>query len=158
MPPLPRLKLQVLRELERELRFAPPDALRRDIGRVEALISDVSPETAYPDEWVVFRVTGYRREQSSKGATVGAALLADLAAFLERLCDAAGLTTTELEAAGFDTLSVEGLCGEWKVSRKTLDRWRRRGLRTSAKRGDENNKGELFHAPFLAARLSASTS
>lgn len=151
MPPLPRLKLPILRELERELRFAPPDALRRDIARVEALISDLDPSTTYPDEWVVFRVTGYRREQAAPSATTGIALLADLSAFLERLCDAAGLTVAEHEAASLGVVSVDELCAEWHVSRKTLDRWRRRGLAARRVR-DARGRSRLL---FLRASMEA---
>lgn len=149
MPPLPRLKLPILRELERELRFAPPDALRRDIARVESLIAEVDPDTMYPDEWVVFRVTGYRREQANAGAATGASLQAELSVFLERLCDAAGLTLGEHAAAGWDVLSVEELCAAWRVSRKTLDRWRRRGL--SARRvRDERGRSRLLFVRAIA--------
>lgn len=144
MPPLPRLKLPVLRALERELRFAPPDALRRDVARVESLVGEIDPRTTYPDEWVVFRITGYRREQANAGTTAGASLLADLSVFLERLCDAAALTLGEHEAAGVRSLSVEELCAEWNVSRKTLDRWRRRGLAARRVRDERGRSRLLF--------------
>lgn len=145
MPPLPRLKLPILRELERELRFAPHDALRRDIERVESLMGAVEPQTTYPDDWVVFRITGYRREQASPSSSTGTALLADLSVFLERLCDAAGLTFAELSANAADLLLVEQLCAEWSVSRKTLDRWRRRGLPARRVRDENGRSRLLFH-------------
>jgi RNA polymerase primary sigma factor len=161
MPPLPRLKLPVLRELERELRFAPPDALRRDIARVESLLGDLDPQTTYPDEWVVFRVTGYRREETSEGAaggsSSGSALLGDLSVFLERLCDAAGLTLGEHEAASIRVYSVDELCARWRVSRKTLDRWRRRGLSARRVRDERGRSRLLFvhaHVEAFAARYA----
>lgn len=157
MPPLPRLKLPILQELERELRYAPPEALRRDIARVEGLMSDLDAATTYPDEWVVFRVTGYRREHMGGGMSAGRTLLADLSVFLERLCDAAGLTIAEHEAMGKDVLSVDQLCVEWSVSRKTLDRWRRQGLAARRVRDAQSRSRLLFtrvHVEAFAARHS----
>lgn len=60
MPPLPRLRSPVLIELERQLRFAPAEALRRHLERVETLASEIDPARSYPEDWVAFRVTGYR--------------------------------------------------------------------------------------------------
>ncbi len=162
MPPLPRLKLPVLRELERELRYAPPDALRRDIARVESLLGDLDVQTTYPDEWVVFRVTGFRREGASEsaagGSSSGRALLGDLSVFLERLCDAAGLTLGEHEAASIRVYSVDELCARWRVSRKTLDRWRRRGLAARRVRDERGRSRLLFvhaHVEAFAARYAS---
>lgn len=60
MPPLPQLRFPALAELDRQLRFAPADALRRHLDRVEALVGEIDPQREYPIDWVNFRITGYR--------------------------------------------------------------------------------------------------
>lgn len=133
MPPLPRIRISALADLAAQLRFAPRETLRRQLERAEALAMEVEPGATYPEDWVVFRVTGYRAEIDEPAMLVGEALLADLPAFVERLSAAAGLAWEELEPGTF--LRAEDLCRRWNVSRKTLDRWRRRGLTARRVRG-----------------------
>jgi hypothetical protein len=125
MPRLPRLRAEVLMDLEKQLRFAPGEALRRDIERAEALAADVDAEQAYPLAWVVYRITGYRADAPDT-LIRGAALLEDLSALVERLSAAAKLKFEELERGAF--LTIEDLQERWSVSRSTINRHRRRGL------------------------------
>ncbi len=126
MPPLPRLRVTALGELAKQLRFAPREALLRDIERAEALAGEIDPERTYPEDWIVYRITGYRARIDEPAEVVGAALLGDLSALVERLSSAAGLTAEELAAAG--AIDGDALAARWGVSRKTLERWRREGL------------------------------
>ncbi|MCC6320755.1 MAG: hypothetical protein IT438_04885 [Phycisphaerales bacterium] len=144
MPPLPRIRTQALAELARQLRYESAEAARRQLERTEALALEVLSECgvpgsaaaaragdrAYPLEYVVFRVTGLRTEGSGEGAMlVGSALLGDLAALIERLSSAAGVTAAELgrDRAG-KWVGIEELGERWGVNRKTIERERRRGL------------------------------
>lgn len=164
MPPLPRLRSPVLIELERQLRFAPAEALRRHLERVEALASEIDPARSYPEDWVAFRVTGYRsstptntstgaagetassrpRSSRSKPSTprrpdaptpapssppliAGPILLADISALAERLSAGAGLSWSDAREQDH-ALDADDLCARWKISRKTLERYRRAGL------------------------------
>ncbi|MCL4741471.1 MAG: hypothetical protein KJZ54_04635 [Phycisphaerales bacterium] len=126
MPPLPRLRVTALGELAKQLRFAPREALLRDIERAEALAGEIDPGRVYPEDWIVFRITGYRAHIDEPAQVVGAALLGDLSALVERLTAAAGLTAEDLAAAG--AIDADALAARWGVSRKTLERWRREGL------------------------------
>lgn len=125
MPPLPRIHTQALVDLAEELRFAPRAAILRDIDRAEALAGELDPALQYPADWVVFRVTGYRPDMADPALIPGAALVADLSSLVERLCDAATLGVDDLGCAH---TTADGLAERWSVSRKTLSRWRRRGL------------------------------
>lgn len=126
MPPLSRIHTPALDKLARELRYAPREALVRDVGRVEELAGDIDPAGSYPEDFVVFRVTGFRPDTGQPSLLTGTRLLADLSALVERMCDAAGLRVDELPTGMFDP--APELCKRWNVSRKTLDRWRREGL------------------------------
>jgi len=126
LPPLSRISSPVLEKLARDLRFAPRDALLRDVDRVEELARDVDPKGSYPEDFVVFRITGYRSDSTETKLLSGETLLADLSALAERICDAAGMKLDELKAGSSATLAE--LSSRWNVSRKTVDRWRREGL------------------------------
>ncbi len=152
MPRLPTLRTRVLQELARQVRFQSEDAARRQLGRAEQLALQLLGEqaadapAAYPEDWVVFRITGLRTETGGD-VVVREALLSDLPALIDRLSAAAKLTQADLDdeekvrgkagntggrAASATRanlwLSVEDVCARWKVSRKTLERYRRLGL------------------------------
>lgn len=152
MPRLPTLRTRVLQELARQVRFQSEDAARRQLERAEELALQLLGEdgadapAAYPEEWVVFRITGLRTETGGD-VVVREALLSDLPALIDRLSAAAKLTLEDLDdrdkvkgkvgsiagrAASVTRanmwLSVEEVCDRWKVSRKTLERYRRLGL------------------------------
>lgn len=125
MPPLPRLRIGALDDLARQLRYAPREALDRHIASAEQLAGELDPAQGYPEDWFIFRLTGYRPDISDPASLVGEALLGDLSALVERLSIAAGHTP---EDAGAGALTIERLCERWSVSRKTVERYRRRGL------------------------------
>lgn len=130
MPPLSKLHAPTLERLAQQLRFAPRDALLRNLERIERLASELAPMTdpaaAYPEEWIVFRITGYREDIAGSASIPGDALLADLSALAERLSTAARLTIRELEAQ--EPCTLDALETRWSVSRKTINRLRREGL------------------------------
>lgn len=126
MPRLRTLRVGALEELARQLRFAPAETLRRQLVRAEQLAAEVDPGVNYPEDWVVFRVTGYRPQMEAPAIVVGEALIGDVSALVERLSAAAGVKEAELEAGSY--LSTRELCARWGVSAKTLERYRRMGL------------------------------
>ncbi|MGP1273111.1 MAG: hypothetical protein ACTS22_07240 [Phycisphaerales bacterium] len=126
MPPLPRFRIDAIEDLARQLRYAPASALVRDLERTEAFAYEVDPAAGYPLDYVVFRVTGYRPEGTAHALRLigGEDLLGELATLVEHLSASAKIPLSSLDGA----LSAEELCGRWSVSRKTLERYRRRGL------------------------------
>ncbi len=150
MPPLPAIRSPLLADLCRQLRYAPADALRRDLERAERLAAEIDPSREYPDDWVIYRVTGYRpSDRGPAGAVLGRTVLADLSAFVERLSDAARLDEAELRAAG--AVGIGELAESWNVSRKTLDRMRREGLVARRARSAAGRRVLLFLPATVAA-------
>ncbi len=160
MPPLTRLSLPVLVELSAQLRYAPADVVRRAIDRSELLASQVDESGQYPAEWIVYWITRYRPEALgavTEGNIRGADLLAELSAFTERLCDAAKLTQSELRSPDSDAsipppatdaplfLTPQELADRWGVSRKTIDRCRRKGLVARRALGPRGKPRVLFN-------------
>ncbi|MCC6428697.1 MAG: hypothetical protein IT435_17985 [Phycisphaerales bacterium] len=140
MPRLPRLTVPAFEQLAAQLRYTPAEAVRRAIERAEQLAGDIDPQGQYPPEWVIYRVTRYRPDNAAADSTStipGEAILADLSAFVERLCDAASIQEAELlpETNSDSTqntssafITADELSRRWNISRKTIDRLRRKGL------------------------------
>ena len=127
MPRFSRLRIAALEELAHELRFAPPEALERNLDRIETLAAEIDPSTAYPLDWIAFKVTAFRRELPGAPVTIaGKELLAELPALSERLSAAARLDAATLASRG--AIDRASLCQRWQVSPKTLERYKREGL------------------------------
>jgi len=124
MPRLTRLRIGALADLAQQLRFAPKKRIIAQLASATALANEIDPDGAYPEDWVVFRITGYRPEIDSPALIVGEALRGDLSAFVERVSDRARLTEGDLP----EHLRLDELAARWGVSRKTLERARRQGL------------------------------
>ncbi|MBX3364611.1 MAG: hypothetical protein KF866_07590 [Phycisphaeraceae bacterium] len=125
MPPLPRLRVAALADLLGQLRFASRDALMRDLDRAESLARDIDPDTLYDEAWLVEQITGFSPRLEEPATLVGMAVLADLSALVENLCDLASLHPDDAPAGSIDAAA---LADRWQVSRKTIDRYRRQGL------------------------------
>lgn len=124
---MPRLRTpatQAIADLIAQLRFAPRDRLLTQIDNAERAALDLDDATEYPEGWIIFRVTGYRPDDDQDRRVNGATLRRDLAALIEHLCVAAGLTADDALGA----LTIEELAARWSVSTKTVDRWRTIGL------------------------------
>ncbi|MCE7973261.1 MAG: hypothetical protein DYG92_02890 [Leptolyngbya sp. PLA1] len=126
MPRLPEQPIDAIRDLEAQLRFAPREALLRDIERAERLCLSIEPGVKYPEDWVCQAVTGYRAQIVRPRLMEGSELLASMPVLLQRLCEHAGLTEAEVP----DSLGLDEISERWRVSRATLSRLRRRGLPT----------------------------
>lgn len=126
MPPLRKLRIGALEDLAQQLRFAPAETSRRQLERAEQLAAEVDPKVNYPEDWVVFRVTGYRPQMDAPAIVVGEALLGDISVLVEQLSAAAGIAEKDLPAGKY--IDSAALQSRWNVSRKTLDRYRLRGL------------------------------
>jgi len=126
LPPLPRLNISSLANLEQQLRFSPKDALLRDILRIEGLSSQIEDNHTYPEDWIIERITGHLPEIAEPAQIVGEALKADLSSLVERLCDAGKIAVADFSAS--DLVDADEICRRWNMSRRTLVRMRKRGL------------------------------
>ncbi len=141
MPRLSALNISALRDLAEQLRYAPREALLKQLERIEQLATEVDDERIYPEDWIVFRITGYRPDLASSTQIVGEALRRNLSALAERLADVARLTPADV---GDGALGVEELRERWSVSRKTIDRYRRQGLIARRVRRESGHVQLLF--------------
>jgi hypothetical protein len=114
--------------LESQLRFSPKETLLADIARAEGLAVSLDDDQKYPEDYITFRITGYRSDSSAQTGLLvdGEELRNELSAFVERLCDAGKVTVTDFDPT--QLIDADELCNHWNMSRRTLVRMRKRGL------------------------------
>ena len=116
----------VMRHLrDQQIRFAPKQKKVEQIGRAEQLIGEIDSQRTYTYEYLCYRITGYRPESFPGTKLSGEDAAHDLRLFVEDVSDSANL---HADTAGERVLTVDQLSREFKVSTKTISRWRRQGL------------------------------
>jgi RNA polymerase primary sigma factor/RNA polymerase sigma factor len=115
-----------LRQLrDQQVRFAPRDKKVEQVNRAERLIGELDPRKLYSYEYLCFRITDFRPDGNAPDTMSGAEASHDLRLFVEDVSDAADIRA---EDAGEPVHTVEELSKLFKVSTKTISRWRRQGL------------------------------
>ncbi len=146
MPRLRALNSRTLARLDEHLRFEPPEAARRQLQRVEALVIELLDDAAgkraqpvYPEAWIEFRVTGLR-VRSERDAPGGSGkgpptpgegvpletLLGDLSALCQRLSKRGEVRAEACPPP--EWLSAAEVRTRWTVSDKSVERAMSRGL------------------------------
>lgn len=143
MPRLSPIRTSALEDLAEQLRFAPRATIRRQLDAIDRLAGEVEESGMYPEDWIVQRITGFRARMDEPAMVVGAALLGDLSALSEHLCAHARLGPGDM---GEGAVELGELCRAWSVDRRTVNRYRRRGL--IARRGmDDAGHTRLYFSP-----------
>ena len=116
----------VLRQFcDQQVRFAPRDKKLEQLGRAEKLLGELDPSRTYSYEYLCFRITDYRPDTSPPKTMSGRDARHDLRLFVEDVSDAANIP---VEDAGEPVHTVDDLSKIFKVSTKTISRWRQQGL------------------------------
>ncbi len=119
-------KNPVIRQLrDQQVRFAPRDQKLTQIDRAEKLLTELNADRTYTYEYLCFRITDYRPNQFPNVKLSGDEARHDLRRFVEDLSDAANI---DAQTAGERVLTVNELSKLFKVSTKTISRWRQQGL------------------------------
>lgn len=114
-----------LAQLARQLVFAPADRRAEQVKRAERFHDQIDPEVDYPYEFVSYRITGFRGESEHQGLLAGDAVRDDLRILIDTLSKSAPVPAPEDEPVE----TTEQLASRLGVSTKTIQRWRRLGLR-----------------------------
>lgn len=125
VPAVSKARTPAIAQLARELGYASKPTLIRHLERIDELGPQIDPELVYPQDWIVFRVTGYRPDITQPEMVPGEALRSDLSPLAESISEAAGLTPDDIPEAHE---TIDSLAKRWGVSRKTIERYRRLGL------------------------------
>ncbi|GEM_PF-658947 len=122
----PRFAISALADLLHELRYAPPETLSRQMQAAEKLLTEIQIERNYPEDYIRYRITGFRGEQGGGSVFVGSALLGDIAKFVERLSASLGWPVEHY--APRKALLPDEVARRLGISAVTLHRYRKQGL------------------------------
>jgi RNA polymerase primary sigma factor/RNA polymerase sigma factor len=115
-----------LKELRDQLtRFAPKGKKIEQAGLAEKLYGEIEPDRPYAFDYLCFRITNYRPETPSRHSLASADLKHDLRLLIEDLSDSADVAVTEVAEP---VHTVDELSKMFRVSTKTISRWRDSGL------------------------------
>jgi len=133
-------KCQALKELtEQQTRYAPPARRLEQVARADKLLGEVEQSKQYPYQYVCFRVTDYRSEAFPDLLIPGHELRHDLGLFIRRV--ERSVPAAPIEQVVEPVLTLDQLSKQFRVSTKTISRWRVRGL--SARRVKVNGRSQL---------------
>ena len=110
---------------DQQVRYAPRHKKVEQIERAERLISEIDPKKTYSYEYLCYRITDFRPDAVPGNTMLGAAAKHDLRLFVEDVSDAADIRPEEMLE---QVHTVEDLSKLFKVSTKTISRWREQGL------------------------------
>ncbi|MBI3865859.1 MAG: sigma-70 family RNA polymerase sigma factor [Planctomycetia bacterium] len=123
---MPNYKNPAIRQLkEQQVRYAPRDVRLEQIDKAERLLEELNQAEQYRYQDLCFRITDYRPELYPDLVVTGEEAAHDLRLFIEDLSDSANINA---ENSAEQVLTVEDVSRKFKVSTKTVDRWRNRGL------------------------------
>jgi RNA polymerase sigma factor (sigma-70 family) len=121
-----KFRIDRLAELARQMEFTPHDVRAAQLAAAEDLLHGLNAARAYPLDFVIFRITGYRPKASvDSDLLTGLALQHDLGVLIERVSDTLEIQT---ELIPEPVLDIDSVCERFNVTSKTIQRWRRRGL------------------------------
>jgi RNA polymerase primary sigma factor len=116
----------IIRQLrDQQVRFAPREKKIEQVNRAEKLLAELEARRTYTYEYLCYRITDFRPESLPNLKLSGRDAGHDLRLFVEDLSDAADLPAS---TAGERVLTVDELSEMFKVSTKTISRWRQQGL------------------------------
>ncbi|MBI3837288.1 MAG: sigma-70 family RNA polymerase sigma factor [Planctomycetia bacterium] len=116
----------IIRQLrDQQVRFAPREKKIEQVNRAEKLLAELDARRTYTYEYLCYRITDYRPESFPNLKLSGQDAGHDLRLFVEDLSDAADVSASK---AGERVLTVDELSKMFKVSTKTISRWRQQGL------------------------------
>lgn len=107
------------------MRYAPREVRLDQIEKAERLLEELDPAREYRYQDLCFRITDYRPELYPDLVVTGEDAAHDLRLFIEDLSDSADINA---DSTVEQVLTVEDVSKKFKVSTKTVDRWRNRGL------------------------------
>jgi RNA polymerase sigma factor (sigma-70 family) len=120
-----KFRISFLGELARQMGFSPREARFAQIQAAEQLLESLEPNKAYPHEWIIHRLTGYRPKVYTEDLFPGQAIQHDLGLLIEQVSETLDIRTSQSDEP---VLTIDDVSARFSVTSKTIQRWRRRGL------------------------------
>ncbi len=122
-----KIKNKIIEQLFMELRFGPRTQRQNQLDEAEKLLRIIEISKEYPYEFVCFKITGYRPDTHlNQPPILGRELKSDLTVFISRLSGKLEFSAAEQSEP---VLTLSQMTARFNVSEKTINRWRKRGLR-----------------------------
>ena len=121
----PKFNCRQLEEFCKQLRYTPPDKRLEQLHYAENLHDEIDPKVNYPLDYIKYRITRWRLDSDETSLLVGEAILPDLRQIIDTLSKSLNLRMTNSDQLE----TVETLADRLHVSTKTINRWRKLGLR-----------------------------
>ncbi len=116
-----------IKGLGRQLLMNPSSVRRKHADRIEALLLDLNPNRVYSLEFVYYRITGFQSSDLPVETIGGAELCHDLQQMLEQVSASYPVPVEEIPETVY---SVADVAARYNVSKRTVYRWRDKGLVT----------------------------
>ena len=110
---------------DQQVRYTPRNVRLEQMERAEKLLSRLNPAQSYEYPELFRQITDYEASTYPDLMIEGRDALHDLSKFVEDLSESVDLSAEDISE---DLLTVDDLSERFKVSTKTIDRWRSRGL------------------------------
>ncbi|HEX4124239.1 MAG TPA: sigma-70 family RNA polymerase sigma factor [Tepidisphaeraceae bacterium] len=120
-----KYRIDSLGGLARQLTFTPQDVRLTQLAAAEELLHTIESATAYPLDFLIFRITGYHPKIVPADLLAGSAVQHDLGLLIEQVSESLDLFTAQLAEP---VLQIEDVSERFNVTSKTIQRWRRKGL------------------------------
>jgi RNA polymerase primary sigma factor len=116
----------VMKQLkDQQVRYAPRDVRLKQIEKAESLLAEIDPRGKYRYRDICEKITTYKAEMYPDLMLSGEEAVHDLRCFVEDLSASAEIPVEHVDEP---VLTVRDVSRRYKVSTKTVDRWRSRGL------------------------------
>jgi len=110
---------------DQQVRYSPRDVRLQQIERAEQLLDNINLDGEYRYQDLFEAITSFRPDHYPDMVIPGRDVAHDLRLFVEDVSDSADIPA---DAAQEPVLTVEDVSHQYRVSTKTVDRWRNRGL------------------------------
>lgn len=131
--------LKLLRD--QQIRFAPREVRVKQVDRAEQLLVNLDPRRSYGYPELCEKITSFRSEMHPDLVITGEEAIHDLRCFVEDLSESVAVPA---ESVGEDVWTVADVSRRYRVSEKTVNRWRDKGLVSRRfKMGDKIRLGFL---------------
>ncbi|MEE2819602.1 MAG: hypothetical protein VX615_03215 [Planctomycetota bacterium] len=121
MPVAPRFLTAELSGLAEQIARAPQHVKEQQLSKLESFLFELEEDRLYPYDFVVYKVSGFRLEDSDQSNLLGSALINDVVAAI-----AVVSRTMDIDAG--ETLTLNEVAEECGVSQRTINRLRHEGL------------------------------
>jgi RNA polymerase sigma factor (sigma-70 family) len=115
--------LKLLRD--QQIRFAPRDVRIKQVDRAEQVLTQLDPGKDYGYPELCEKITSYRSEMHPDLVITGEEAVHDLRCFVEDLSESVAVP---VENAGEEVWTLSDVSHRYRVSEKTVNRWRDKGL------------------------------